>query len=233
MSKKNPADSIKVLFYRSPLNIARSFWKFNLALHLAAIFLTYIMVTSGFDRAFFDSARNALYFQTILFPAVMLGGLVPIIVPVALYFIGRKRNKPRTTNTAFALGQAVIISMVVSSVYKAMTGRVPPQEFFRNGPLPDISGEFQFGFLRGGIFNGWPSGHATTAFAMALVLIKLYPDNKRIRYLALAYAIYVGFGISTNIHWFSDFVAGIFIGTGIGLTVGKSFWERYCSETVR
>jgi F0F1-type ATP synthase assembly protein I len=41
--------------------------------------------------------------------------------------------------------------------------------------------------------------------------------------LAIAYALYVGIGVSMTIHWFSDFVAGAIIGTMIGTVVGTSF----------
>ena len=143
-----------------------------------------------------------------------------------MYFHGKKKNNERTVNTSYAVAQAAIISLIVSSLYKAFTGRLPP-EMFDELSVTDISNGFQFGFMRGGIFNGWPSGHTTTAFAMAVCLMILYPEKKRIGYLALAYALYVGFGISTNIHWLSDFIAGILVGIAIGLTVGKSFLKRF------
>src|SRR6266404_5032806 len=40
---------------------------------------------------------------------------------------------------------------------------------------------------------------------------------------AIAYALYVGVGVSMTIHWFSDFAAGAILGTVIGVVVGKSF----------
>jgi membrane-associated phospholipid phosphatase len=90
----------------------------------------------------------------------------------------------------------------------------------------DISREFRFGFMRGGIFWGWPSSHTTISFAMSIALMMLYPKNVAIRYLAVIYVLYVGFGVSISIHWFSDFIAGSIIGTVIGFVVGKSFREH-------
>ena len=43
--------------------------------------------------------------------------------------------------------------------------------------------------------------------------------------MVIAYALYIGIGVSMTIHWFSDFAAGAFIGTAIGAVVGKSFWR--------
>jgi membrane-associated phospholipid phosphatase len=51
----------------------------------------------------------------------------------------------------------------------------------------------------------------------------LYPKRLAIRYIAILYALYIGFGVSINIHWFSDFIAGSIIGSVIGIVVGASY----------
>jgi membrane-associated phospholipid phosphatase len=89
--------------------------------------------------------------------------------------------------------------------------------------LVDTSREFRFGFLRGGVFFGWPSSHTTIAFAMAMAMRTLYPGSKITRSVALIYALYIGVGVSMTIHWFSDFAAGVIIGTVVGTTVGNAF----------
>ena len=210
--------------YNLPKNIMKCFGGYNLLWHLLAIIITYILVINGFDWFYFRSVRNALV-QSLLWPAIRIGSRVPIIVPVALYISGKVNNNLKTTNTANALGQSVLIGLLISSFYKALTGRVhPPRLLTQN--TADISREFRFGFMRGGIFWGWPSSHTTIAFAMSIALLMLYPKNVVIRYLAFFYALYVGFGVSISIHWFSDFIAGSIIGTVIGVVVGKSFREQ-------
>ena len=92
--------------------------------------------------------------------------------------------------------------------------------------LTDTSHGFQFGFLKGGVFWGWPSSHTTVTFAMSVCLITLYPKNKLLMILALIYAFYVGLGVSVSIHWFSEFVAGAIIGSVVGRVVGRSFREK-------
>jgi membrane-associated phospholipid phosphatase len=87
----------------------------------------------------------------------------------------------------------------------------------------DMSHIFQFGFLRGGVFWGWPSSHTTIAFAMALSVFTLFPKQKWLGYVAVTYALYIGIGVSMTIHWFSDFVAGALIGAIIGVVVGTGF----------
>ena len=61
---------------------------------------------------------------------------------------------------------------------------------------------------------------------MAVTILTLFPKRRWLGCLAIAYALYVGIGVSMTIHWFSDFVAGAIIGSVIGAVVGKSFGEN-------
>ncbi|HTE48387.1 MAG TPA: phosphatase PAP2 family protein, partial [Candidatus Paceibacterota bacterium] len=73
---------------------------------------------------------------------------------------------------------------------------------------------------------GWPSSHATIAFAVATTLFVLYPKNLAVRILALLSAFYIGIGVSMSIHWFSDFISGAILGSLIGFIVGRAFLAR-------
>ncbi len=214
---------MRAFFYSLPKNIIKCFGGYNFLWHLLAIIFTCIFVTSGFDWLYFKSSRSVLLLS-LLFPAVILGSRLPIIVPLTLFVVGKVSKNLRAMNTAFALGQSVLIGLLIAAFYKAFTGRVHPPRLCTPA-IVDISREFDFGFLRGGVFWGWPSSHTTIAFAMSVTLLMLYPKNKIVRYLSLSYALYIGFGVSISIHWFSDFVAGAIVGTVIGVVVGKSFRE--------
>ena len=216
--------------YQLPKNIIQCFKGYNVLWHFLAIVLTYIIVTSDFDWDFLISSQKPLL-RTLFSPAVELGMILPVVAPLILLAIGVLRKDFKIKRTAFALGQAAILGLVISSFYKAFTGRIPPPHFLGHGALVDISHGFRFGFLRGGMFEGWPSSHSTIAFAMAVVLWKLFPENKIAQYAALLYAFYIGIGVSITIpiHWFSDFVAGAIFGSLIGAVVGKSY-EHYKSS---
>jgi len=58
---------------------------------------------------------------------------------------------------------------------------------------------------------------------MATALNQLYPNNTAIKICSLTCASLIGLGVSTNIHWASDVVAGVLIGWAIGRTTGISF----------
>ena len=61
---------------------------------------------------------------------------------------------------------------------------------------------------------------------MGVLILTLLPKKYFLKYLALAYAFYVGLAVSVSIHWFSDFVAGAILGSLVGCIVGKSFLKR-------
>lgn len=194
----------------------------NLLIHGIAIGLTAILVLSGFDWWYFTAHQTPLL-RIIFFPALVIGFFLPIIAPVILYLVGKIGKLTRIVTTAFALAQAAILGSLISSIYKAFTGRIQPD--MRNLST-DISHGFHFGILQHGIFWGWPSSHTTIAFAMAFTLIFLFRGNRGVLTGALLYAFYIGIGVSLSIHWFSDFAAGALIGTAIGMTVGRSYRVR-------
>lgn len=202
-----------------PSNFLRSFWGKFLVWHIVAIALTYIIVTSGLDWWWFLHTRSSVL-NAVSFPAILLGGLGAIILPFLLLGIGKFRKSSKITMTGWAVGQAAFLGWLISSIYKAFTGRIQPNP---QNTSTNISHQFHFGFLKHGIFWGWPSSHTTVAFAIALALVTMFPENKNMKWVALIAALYVGLGVSFNIHWFSEFIAGTIIGSAIGITVGRSW----------
>jgi membrane-associated phospholipid phosphatase len=186
--------------------------------HLAAIVLTFILVRSGFDWFYFRSTRDPNLWHW-MFPAAPIGGLVPLILPLTLIVSGIILRDTKIALAGWGIGQAALLGSLISSAYKAVTGRVHPAHLLGD----DISAGFRFGWLRGGVFWGWPSSHTTIAFAMAMTVFTLFPKHRWLGLSALAYAFYIGVGVSMTIHWFSDFAAGAIIGTIIGVVVGRSF----------
>lgn len=217
---------LRDFFSTLPSNILRSFRGRNLLWHMLAIGATLVTVSSGFDWMYFKATRP---FAGYLFPAVILGWRTPVIFPIASYIVGFVRKDPRIICSAYATAQAVIIGLFLSSFYKAFTGR--PGLRYSARTLIDTSREFHFGFLKGGVFFGWPSSHTAVAFAMSAAIWTLYPNCKLVRCAALSYAFYIGVGVSMTIHWFSDFVAGAIIGAAIGTTVGNVFKKRLSSSS--
>jgi len=223
MASSNPVlDILKMLFYRFGINLFRSFFGITFAFHGLAILLTIGIVLTGLDWSWYQFFVSHGYLQAIFMSGAALGSLVPISVPIILFALGRKRKNGKLTAAGPMLGQAALLAFIISSTYKVFTGRIPP------GGLPATGGQyylsqFRFGIFNGGIWEGWPSGHTMTAFAMAVALTTYYPENRWLRAGCIGYGLYIGFCMSTSIHWVSDVVAGALIGTAIGITVAGAF----------
>lgn len=212
------------LFYCIHEHFLNSFSEHYGLFHLAAITGSYGMVQSGFDWEVHEFARKNQALARAGFPSVIAGGLLPLVLPLGLFAYSKIDNNDKILVTSLALGQSVMLSYFIVSGFKAITGRRGPDILDEeNNPQPDYSKDFKFGFFERGVFDGWPSGHTTTAFAMAFTLVELFPENSTLSTLSLIYASLIGLGISVNIHWFSDFYAGSLIGYTIGNAVGKGF----------
>jgi membrane-associated phospholipid phosphatase len=209
---------VKQFFFTLPRNIFGCFKRRMIFWHLLGISLTFVLVTSGFDWFYFRCTRGPLL-RAWMFPAAPIGGLVPITLPLVLIACAIIIRNARFRLAGWAIGQAELIASLLSAAYKAVTGRVHPA---RDVGV-DISHVFRFGFLRGGIFWGWPSSHTAVAFAMAVTVFTMFPKQRWLGYVAIGYALYIGVGVSMTIHWFSDFLAGAILGAVIGMVVGRSF----------
>jgi len=214
----------KISFSKIFYKIFRHIWesvKYNYGLnYLSAGALTYIILQSGLDWAWYGfSASHRVIFYAA-FSAAGLGFLAPAAVPLWLYVSGRIKKDAKRQIIALGLGQAAILGLAASSFIKVFTGRLPPPLF---SAFTDVSHGFRFGFYRGGVFYGWPSSHTTVAFSIAIALIQFFPNNKWVTFGAWAFALFIGICVSLNIHWLSDAVAGALIGYAIGRSVGINF----------
>jgi membrane-associated phospholipid phosphatase len=217
---KNAQIPFEKVFYKIDKHFLGSFechYGLNYALACAC---TYGVVKSGIDWKWYNFSNDHKWVSNAGFVSVGAGGIVPIFAPLGLYLYGKFHHNSELQVTGLALGQAAILGLAISSTMKVFTGRVPPDYPEKK---TDYSGDFRFGFLRGGAYEGWPSTHTTIAFSLATTLAELYPHNTIIKICSFTYASLIGLGVSTNIHWFSDAVAGAFIGYAIGKSVGTGF----------
>ncbi|MHC1766171.1 MAG: phosphatase PAP2 family protein [Verrucomicrobiia bacterium] len=208
----------RLFFSTLPRNLIGCFKGHLILWHLIAITLTFVCVVSGIDWQFFLSTRSPILLSW-LFPAVPIGALVPVALPLALFLLSAISGNAQARLTAWAITQAEINGGIIAAAYKALTGRAHPAHEIAT----DVTRVFKFGLLRGGVFWGWPSSHTTIAFAMAVTVFRLFPKQSWLGYLAIAYAFYIGLGVSATIHWFSDFVAGVIIGSVVGVAAGNCF----------
>lgn len=186
---------------------------------VVAVAVTALTASLGYDAAINALARRQNRWASIGWSAFpMIAGLVaPVAVPAWLW---RQTSLRALAGPTFG---AVVVAITTNLTLKVVTGRASPEAPFPTDLLAR-SQSFAFGIARGGIVEGWPSGHAMTNVAMATALIALTPDL-RVRAAATGWAAWVVaaviFGISGDVHWMSDGVAGALLGCAVGWRVAR------------
>jgi membrane-associated phospholipid phosphatase len=109
----------------------------------------------------------------------------------------------------------VAVAGLTTDLVKALLGRFRPKLFFRDG-------SYGFDFLHTRAdYVSFPSGHATTAFALATALTLLWP-RPAAAYVAVALAIAAS-RVLSNAHWLSDVLAGGLVGVLVTLALRALF----------
>jgi membrane-associated phospholipid phosphatase len=123
---------------------------------------------------------------------------------------------------------------MIQTPLKMATGRASPgivNEFYheRNSQTDDFSGRFNW--FNNDFVKGWPSGHTANAFAAAATISEIYKNNLWLKIGAYSYAALIGIGVTLDVHWASEAVAGALIGYAVGKTVGKDFNKLLKNDT--
>jgi membrane-associated phospholipid phosphatase len=143
------------------------------------------------------------------------------IIGGGMYAVGRLAHKPDLADLGWHGTESVILATAITGVLKGTMGRARP--FVTNDTNP---ADFRLG---GGFANAdrqsFPSGHTTTAFAVASSITS---ETRRLHPNAVKFVAPVMYGGATlvglsrmyhNKHWASDVVLGAGIGTFSGLKV--------------
>lgn len=217
------SDSHLGVFHNFWSNTGDSFTGNNLWYHGAAFGSTFLLATSGVDRDVQDYFQEDPVGETYGVGALILGGIWQPVIGGALYFA----SDAETKTAGSAVLQTALIQFAYTNVLKAVTGRPDPIEGGDPankqsgvcGNSSDATAFFQL--VRG---CTWPSGHASSAFSLVSSLYAFYPEKRWIAYWGYPAAVAISMGMVENDeHWFSDVVAGAFIGHVIGWTIGKNF----------
>jgi len=138
-----------------------------------------------------------------------------LIISFGLFiFFRRIRQKRRHADRALLFFSSIALSGIVANVVKFLVGRYRPKMFFEG----DMYGfdPFRIGYE----FNSFPSGHATTVFAIAITCTMFWP---RYRMFFFAFAALVALSrLVLNAHYLSDVLAGACIGIATAIVM-----ERY------
>lgn len=150
-----------------------------------------------------------------------LPGIVSVflLLPLALFLVGRWRS------ALYVMAVQIAAPGLVSQVLKNTVNRPRPE-------ADDALG--LFGPLFHVDHGSFPSGHATSAGALAVILIALIPHATRARTIALfVISAFLIVGMVwqrtlVNAHWITDAVSGVMVGAGVSLVLWWAFepWLR-------
>ena len=211
-------------------NILNSFKGDNLYLHLAGIASTFLIVTSNTDYYIEDYFNKHEQYGNAGRPVIKMAMYFPFVVSGSLYAYGKLGHDNKAVGASFAVLQSSLIAFLYNSLLKALTGR-PHPDWRNNSDMEALSKKFRFGFMRGGIFWGWPSGHTSSTMAVVSALTNFYSDKTWLKFAGYGYVAYMIFAVSSlnrgGMHWFSDAIAAAFMSYAIGSTVGKYYRRQF------
>lgn len=143
-------------------------------------------------------------------PYYVLGG------SLGLYLIGKGIKKKSVSEPALLAFQSAAIGGGAALFFKLLLHRQRPNEGLESNPT----------IFKGPSFHStnlsFPSGHTTTAFAVASALSTYYRDKKEVGVILYTLAGVTAWSrIHDNEHWFSDVMAGAVLGYFVGRTVAR------------
>jgi membrane-associated phospholipid phosphatase len=157
--------------------------------------------------------HSATVVRLLAVPGSLIGGS-------AFYLLGRVRHDRAMSDAMLHSMEAVVVTDVVTSGVKLVAGRARP--------YVDTNNPHNFKLFRGfqsDAYQSFPSGHSSTAFAMAAALTAeagvWHPHQQKL-VGGVTYTLATLTGISriyNNMHWSSDVVGGAALGTLTGLAV--------------
>jgi membrane-associated phospholipid phosphatase len=148
-----------------------------------------------------------------------------ILIAAAAAMLAARADRPRLragftvlSARAFYIVVVLAASGLMSQIVKRVVGRARPK-------LLDTAGVFHFdGFSIHATLASFPSGHATTAFAVATALALFLP-----RWQAPLFITAAAVGLSRVVvgaHYPSDVLGGVAVGTLVAIAVARAFARR-------
>jgi hypothetical protein len=135
---------------------------------------------------------------------------------LTMYLVGKGTGNSKARETGFLGAEAIAHSQIVTLVLKTATQRERPLDFQANG-----RGGIAFG--NGG--NSFPSGHASSSFALATVFTYEYGlEHRWVPYASYGLASLVAASrLSAQQHWVSD----LFVGSTLGFLIGRYVYKAH------
>ena len=140
-----------------------------------------------------------------------------IVGGILAYIIWRDRN-PTIAKASLYILSTTIVSGILTNIIKVIFGRARPALYIED----HIYGFSWFNIDV--VYRSFPSGHSTTAMAIAMGFALLLPKY-RIWFITLGITIALSRVVLTE-HYLSDVIAGGFLGSSSSLILYHIFYHR-------
>jgi len=148
-----------------------------------------------------------------LYPAALFGGF---------YIYGLATQDLRARQIALGGLEAFVMAGVTIQILKQLTHRHRPYQ--ENPPDPKAWD----GPLSSWEYTSFPSGHTSTAFALAALISSVYKDHVWVGIVSYTLATGVAWSrVYDNKHWPSD----VFFGAALGFAIGKTVYHVMQGKT--
>jgi undecaprenyl-diphosphatase len=161
---------------------------------------------------FFNRTLAALWLDPIMIYVTNVGHWVPFYLLAGIFLIWKYKWK----------GVRMVVAVIVlAGVADLLTNRILKEIIARPRPcslISDPSGLYSWIRTPDGIRNGFgfPSSHAVNNFAGVMFFIFLFPKNRKLFWLLVPAMIPPISRMYLGLHYPSDIVGGIMIGSAIG-----------------
>ncbi len=193
----------RIVAFYAPLTLREQFVYSGVLVVLCVIFFydyLDIPIALYFNQLNHSSINHFFHYLTLsgeAFPYIALS-------IIGYMFFTYYRRETEKANRFGLLLQAVLFSGVLTDMIKWIAGRYRPHEYFEH----HLYG-FDF-FQIKGAYTSFPSGHTTTAFAVATLLAYLFP---KFQWMWWSFAFLIGLSrIVLTQHFVSDVIVGAYIG---------------------
>jgi len=212
-----PADRDRVTLRNTPLHILKdqaAIWTSparvrdgDLPILVPLVLATTVAITTDHQAMNSSKLQNpSLNNEAVTASNGLLGGFV--VAPVAIYGMGFLHHDEHATETGTLAGEAMVDSLVVDEVMKAVTMRERPT-------LDGAKGKFFQSSV--GLDSSFPSTHSIIAWSSATVIAEEYPGP--LTEIA-AYGLATGVSL-TRVLGKQHFPSDVLVGSAVGWMVGR------------
>ncbi len=204
--------------FLSPLDIKKKGWLTGAVLLAGTVGVSFL--DKPIQKASVRFRNNNPGISKISHTVTNVGGIYEGAVFVTVATAGYVFKHPKLRTTTALAAQSYVTSLVWSTIFKSLSGRVRPVDPKNTTAIN--STKFHGPFYTSN--SSFPSQHSTLAFAAARVYAMEYKNTPIIPIISYSAATLIGLSRFTeNKHWATDVLAGAFLGLACGTQVVNNY----------